>query len=58
MDHGVDAAQGTADDPRVGELDQVAERDPDLDPQAPEPARIADQHPHFLAALEQLCQQY
>ena len=53
MDHGVDAAQRLAQDPRVAELDQVAERDPDLDPQAAELARVADQHPDLVAALEQ-----
>ena len=36
------------------ELDQVAERDPHLDPQAAELARIAHEDPDVLAALEQL----
>ena len=53
MDHGLDAAQCLAQDPRVGELDQVAERDPDLDAQPSEPARVADQDPHIVTAFEQ-----
>ena len=47
-------AQRLAHDARVAELDQVAERDPHLDPQPPELARVADQHPDLVAALEQL----
>ena len=57
MDDGVDAAQRLASDPRVAEFDQVAERDPHLDPQAAELARVADQHADLVAALEQLRQQ-
>ena len=41
-------------DARVGEVDEVAERELNLDPQPSEPARVADQHPHLVAALEQL----
>ena len=57
VDHGAHAAQRAADDPGVGELDQVAEHDPHLDPQTAESARIADQHAHLLVAVEQLRQQ-
>ena len=37
----------------VAEARQVAERDLDLDPWRPEPARVADQRPDVVAGLEQ-----
>ena len=36
------------------ELDEVSERDPHLDPQPAELARVAHEDPHLVAALEQL----
>ena len=54
VDHRVDAAQRLAEDPGIGEVGKVAERDPDLDPQPAELARVADQHADLVAALEQL----
>ena len=57
VDHGADAAQRPADHPGVGEVGEVAEHDPNLDPQPTQATRVADQHPHLLASLEQLRQQ-